>query len=130
MWTESSRWFLVSTEKNLRQLVGNLGEQERVQFPLIQHPPHRPQCLPADVFDGIGLPGKVEGEVPLEIESQLLDRLVVGGVKHLLEDERPQGGVDLLGGSPEVFVERGSQFVDGQFREDLPAEKSRPGILQ
>ena len=67
--------------------------------------------------------------MPLEIESQLHDRLVVGGVKHLLEDERPQDGVDLLGGSPEAFVERGGQFVDGQFREDLPAEKSGPGIF-
>jgi len=31
-------------------------------------------------------PGQVQSEVPLEVESQLLDRLVVGGVEHLLED--------------------------------------------
>ena len=68
--------------------------------------------------------------MPLEGKGQLPDRLLVGQIEHLLEDQDAQGGVHLLGGSSEDLVERGGQLLDGQLRQDLLAEEPGPGSIE
>jgi len=112
------------------QLVGDLGKQYGVQFLFGQDPPHRPQRPGANVLGGIRLPVKVQSKMPLDRKGQLPDRFLVVKIKHLLEDQGAQGGVHLLGGASVDLVERGGQFLDGQLREDLPAEETGPGIVE
>ena len=116
--------------EDLCQLVGHMGKQGGVEFLFGQNPPHRPQGPGADVLGGVRLPVQVQGEVPHHVEGQLLYRLLVVKIEHLLEDQGAQGGVHLLGGSSVDLVERGGQFLDGQFREDLLAEEPGPGVVE
>ena len=74
--------------------------------------------------------GDIQGVVPLLIEGQLLDRLGVGQVVHLLEQQDPQDGGQILGGTAEVGPKARGQLPHRQHREDFPAEQAGPGVLQ
>ena len=66
--------------------------------------------------------------MPLEVEGKLFDRLLVGYVVHLLEDERAHESVGVLGWATQSGVEDGGDRLDRQGGAGSPCGKVRPRI--
>jgi hypothetical protein len=49
---------------------------------------------------------------------------------HLLENQRPQGGKDLLGRSPESVGITRRDLMNGQLGKDMIPEQTGPGFVQ
>ena len=68
--------------------------------------------------------------MPLDIETELLHRLPVGAIMHLLEDHQPHHRVQFLGGPAMAVMIMPAQGLDGQLRENMLLKKTRPGTVQ
>ena len=68
--------------------------------------------------------------MPLLMEGQLVDRLGIGEVVHLLQHQDTQDGVQLFGGAAGIRPEPGGDLVHRQFRQDFLAEQPGPGVFQ
>ena len=112
------------------RLDGDLMKQDRVQLLVGDLLAHAPQGLVTQILGGIALLGDIEGLVPLLMEGQLLDRLGIGEVVHLLQHQDTQDGVQLFRGAAQIRPEPGGDLVHRQFRQDFLAEQAGPGVFQ
>ena len=68
--------------------------------------------------------------MPLDVEAELLNRLLVGAIMHLLENHQPHHGIELLGGPTIPVMIMSTKRLDGKFREDLVLKKTCPRAVQ
>ncbi len=112
--------------QDLRRGMKKLSIQTAFRNPM----PERPEGLGAQILRLVRLAGNVQGIVPLEIERKLGDRLLVRQIVHLLEDQRPKGGIDLLGRTAETLRVAGGNLPNGQLGKDMLPEQTGPGSIQ
>jgi hypothetical protein len=116
--------------KQLRQLLRRRLEDQPGEVVSGEQVPQGPQGLRADIHVSRLPLGEVQREVPLQVEGDPVDRLLVGEVVHLLEEGDPQHCVEVLGRRPLRLGEERPEFVDREFGEDLLPEQPRPRFLQ
>lgn len=116
--------------KQLRQLLRGRREDHLREIVPREQVPQGPQGLRADVYVARLHLGEAQREVLLQVEGDLVDRLLVGEIVHLLEEGDPQHRVEILGRCPLRLGEERPEFVDRKFREDLLPEQPRPRFLQ
>ena len=63
-------------------------------------------------------------------KKELLYRLLIGAIMHLLEDHQPHHCIQFLGGAAMAVMIMPAQRLDGQFRENMILKKARPGAVQ
>jgi hypothetical protein len=68
--------------------------------------------------------------MPLDVEGKPICRLLVRQTVHLLEDQTPQGGVQLFGRTAASFGKIGGNLMDGQLPEDMFLEDAGPRLGQ
>ena len=68
--------------------------------------------------------------MPLDIETELLNRLLIGTIMHLLEEHQPYHGIQFLGGPAIAVMIMGAQRLHREFGEDMLLKKPSPGIVQ
>ena len=73
-------------------MVADVLEQFRVEVVLGHDVPHGPNATGTDIGSGIIAICDVKREMPLDIETELFDRLLVGQIVHLLENHNPHHG--------------------------------------
>jgi len=64
------------------------------------------------------------------MEGQLLDRIGIREVVHLLEHQETQDGIQLFRGAAEIRPEPGGDLVHRQLHQDFLAEQPGPGVFQ
>jgi hypothetical protein len=72
----------------------------------------------------------IEGELPLDVEAELFDRLPVSEIQHLLKNHRPHHGVKLIGRSAVHGIIMFFKQMHGQYGEDLIPKQFGPGAVQ
>jgi len=64
--------------------------------------------------------------VPLNVERELINGLIIGQVMSLLQDKNADNRIEIFGGSAKTGVEKRAEFTDRQFRKDILPEQTRP----
>jgi len=112
------------------QRLGHVRKERLRKAQLPDPVPHGPERPWGNVGTEIRRIGHVQRIMPQDVESELTNRLLVGQILHLLQQNDAEHGVQLLGRAPLDVIEVGEQLLHRQPVEDLLPEQMRPRGFQ
>jgi len=87
-----------------------------------------PKGLGADILFLIRLGEDIEGIVPFDVEGELTDRLFIGEIKHLLEDQKAHQAEEFFGGAAHPRGIIRDKLFHGEVGKDFFPEEMCPRL--